>query len=442
MYTYLIQTVQKPLLIGEPGFKIDSASRREMARQVSQIVREHFVELWPILNEKAAALGHANELQGMDRTKINTADLVFKFWTMNAALPECDRIAFSPQGKLTDTFMLFSETALVDLLWTALPGRPGPNDAKRFSKVRKAAEKICTRSQAQGLAKDYGALIDALFFGIQGKTSQSSYFKKRISQSTLMQGSWPSTGSQAVEKSSQSSSSAALVVSGSSTPASSSAAVMPNLSAKDSLKVYKANIIDFRKRRSEARQKEQPFNEQEPDLPASPSLQQFYVPTGMIRTNGLEFQVLAYDVRKSCPPPARFHMPETTVGIKNIEEEFATAADIQAVFGAYPAPPTVTAAGCGLNLNPAWPNMVSNLTIKRAALYDPVLRACYAMNLVKQNPPPVPRGHWCPPAAAMMQSSQSVNDIQNEMVGFGDGSSQAIVRHIQAWDNAFRKLRG
>ncbi|KAG0195424.1 hypothetical protein BGX28_001396, partial [Mortierella sp. GBA30] len=40
-----------------------------------------------------------------------------------------------------------------------------------------------------------------------------------------------------------------------------------------------------------------------------------------------------------------------------------------------------------------------------------------------------------------MQSSQSVNEIQNEMVRFGDGLRQAIVRHIQSWDNASRKLR-
>ncbi|KAG0201176.1 hypothetical protein BGX28_005922, partial [Mortierella sp. GBA30] len=83
---------------------------------------------------------------------------------------------------------------------------------------------------------DYGALIDALFFGIQGKPSQSSYFKRRISQSTLMQESWPGTGSQAADSSSQSSSSAALVVSGSSTQASSSAAAMPNVFAEDNLK--------------------------------------------------------------------------------------------------------------------------------------------------------------------------------------------------------------
>ncbi|KAG0195266.1 hypothetical protein BGX28_001819, partial [Mortierella sp. GBA30] len=58
-------------------------------------------------------------------------------------------------------------TALADLLWTPTPG--DSLDAKRLSKVRKAAEKISTRSQAQGLAKYYGALTDALFFGIQGK---------------------------------------------------------------------------------------------------------------------------------------------------------------------------------------------------------------------------------------------------------------------------------
>ncbi|KAF9941495.1 hypothetical protein BGZ67_004775 [Mortierella alpina] len=170
----------------------------------------------------------------------------------------------------------------------------------------------------------------------------------------------------------------------------------------------------------------------------------------MVRTNGREFQVLAFDLRKPCPPPQRFHLPETEKVIKDIEEVFASPQDITNAFGANVANvpvvgidpgEVVSAAGCGINIDPTMPNKVAVLTVKRAALYAPIFRDRYVMNQLKEEPPPIPRSDTTARLTAAFRSNGSINDIQNGMVGFGDGSSQAVKEHLRAWERAFRKLR-
>ncbi|CAO3573985.1 unnamed protein product [Mortierella alpina] len=63
------------------------------------------------------------------------------------------------------------------------------------------------------------------------------------------------------------------------------------------------------------------------------------------------------------------------------------------------------------------------------------------MEKLKEEPPPVPRANRFPSLAAAVRPDESVNDIQNGMVDFGDGSPQAVRDHLRAWETAFRKLR-
>ncbi|CAO3572070.1 unnamed protein product [Mortierella alpina] len=51
------------------------------------------------------------------------------------------------------------------------------------------------------------------------------------------------------------------------------------------------------------------------------------------------------------------------------------------------------------------------------------------------------RSNPFPRVTAVVRPSKSVNDIQNKMVGFGDGQTQAIREHLRKWEKAFRKLR-
>ncbi|KAF9272133.1 hypothetical protein BGZ68_002684, partial [Mortierella alpina] len=147
-----------------------------------------------------------------------------------------------------------------------------------------------------------------------------------------------------------------------------------------------------------AKQGNQPFTERAPDLPTSPGMAVYYAPRGTMRTSGREFQILAFDIRKSHAPPLRFHMPEITKVVKNIVEGFATQQDIRRAFGSYPARnvpvggvdpgEVVPAAGCGINIDLT--RMVSTLKIKCAAIYAPIFRERFVMNQLKEEPPPIP----------------------------------------------------
>ncbi|CAO3572538.1 unnamed protein product [Mortierella alpina] len=374
MYNYLVQELQHRPVIGAKEYMPEATSRRELSRAVRDLAREHFTQLFPILNDKA---------------------------------------------RLVDTFMVFSETSFLDLLWPQAKDRAA-------REVRQTAEKLCTCAHATTLSQNTGDLIEMLFFGQQGsqhKAQVSSYDQKRTSMSSLMTGTW--TGA---------------------------IANTPNPFDLASLKTYSTAAVGFRQRRSVARQNNTPFTEVAPALPTSVTLRDYYVPIGVVRTNGLEFQVLAYDLRKPCPPPQKFHMPETTKIIKDIAEEFPTPVEITNAFGAnYANVPVVgidpgevvSAAGCGINvdLRPVGTNTVTVLTIKRAALYAPIFRDRYLMEKLKEEPPPVPRANRFPSLAAAVRPDESVNDIQNGMVDFGDGSPQAVRDHLRAWETAFRKLR-
>ncbi|KAF9553852.1 hypothetical protein EC968_010056, partial [Mortierella alpina] len=105
----------------------------------------------------------------------------------------------------------------------------------------------------------------------------------------------------------------------------------------------------------------------------------------------------------------------------------------------------VSAAGCGINIDltsaATAANTVTVLTVKRAALYAPVFRDRYVMNQLKEEPPPIPRSSAFPRVAAALRPHDSINHIQNDMFGFGDGQPEAVQAHLRAWETAFRKLR-
>ncbi|KAF9981750.1 hypothetical protein BGZ65_003613, partial [Modicella reniformis] len=73
-----------------------------------------------------------------------------------------------------------------------------------------------------------------------------------------------------------------------------------------------------------------------PDLSEDRSLDKYYVPTNMIRTNGVGLQVLAFDLRKRKPPSAQYRSPDARVDIPDIEHEFCTRSDIKEAFGEGP----------------------------------------------------------------------------------------------------------
>ncbi|KAF9560174.1 hypothetical protein EC968_006282 [Mortierella alpina] len=419
MYELLVQVLGPLALVPESptGFKVDSRAREQMCDNVADLVSRHFVELWPLLNEKAAEHNQVNFAGTIDPQNVSKDDLVFMFWRMNDTLPVNARMAYCPNAALTNTFMMLSEETLLHQLWP----KAGRLDLRpNRTRVRLIMDKILSRGEAERLVKEHGTLTRILFFGEPAATANrrppvSSYRRKLITTDDLMR-RMNSTGG-----------------------------IQYPLSP-ESLVAHKQEVKDYNKRRKTAKEAGAPFDEPLPALPSDPTLPQFYVPTGMIRTNGLELQIFAYDLRKRCPPPSKYRVPETSAGIKDISQ-WETAADIQAALGdAYLSMPVVgidpgevvTAAGCGIHILPGRPNTVSNLTIKRTALYAPILRARYALNLVKKEPLPIPN---LQPAGQGPLTAPSINDWQNQILGLADGSRQSAVNHVATWGSAYPALR-
>ncbi|KAF9554001.1 hypothetical protein EC968_009983, partial [Mortierella alpina] len=292
----------------------------------------------------------------LDSANISTVDLVWRFWSMNQRLPPLERIAFTPQARLVDTFMLLSEKALVDLVWTPNQST-NPNN---WTKVRRVAETLCTRNHAQNMSANTGDVIEMLFFGQQSpgnqrKTRLSSYDKRRVSLNRLMVGPWPGMSTPPP-----------VAAPGGGAGAAPASVPIPNVFTAANLRAHSSAVVAFRQNRTRARQANQPFTATEPALPHTSPVPAgvtlpYYAPTGMVRTNGRELQVLAFDLRKPCLPPQRFHMPETERVIKDIEEVFASGPDVVNAFGSYPANhvpvvgidpgEVVSAAGCGINID-------------------------------------------------------------------------------------------
>ncbi|KAF9945790.1 hypothetical protein BGZ70_003568, partial [Mortierella alpina] len=379
------------------SFVAEKNSREEMSKEVGELVRRHFIELFPILNAKATACGTGPEV-GLDGANISTADLVWRFWSMNQRLPPLERIAFTPQAKLVDTFM--------------------------FEEPRKPS----ARAIMQRMIGNAGDVVEMLFFGRQSpgnqpKAQPSSYDKRRVSINQLIAGPWP--GMSAPPPAAAPAAGAplagaapapgALVITVAPAPGAPVAGAAPapvpvpitNVFAVGNLRAHSSAVVAFRQSRTAARQANLPFTATAPALPhptatVLPNGQPmpYYVPTGTVRTDGRELQVMAYDLRKPSLPPQKFHMPETEKIIKDIEQVFASQQDIVSEFGSYPANhvpvvgidpgEVVSAAGCGINVNPTTTvntngttttttntATVTNLTVKRAALYAPIFRDRY-----------------------------------------------------------------
>ncbi|KAI8605884.1 hypothetical protein EDD21DRAFT_428608 [Dissophora ornata] len=217
-----------------------------------------------------------NQADNIDRDKIETKGLIYNSWTLDQSLPDSARIKFCPQASFGDDFMLFSEEALVETLWPSKEGRPPKHGTKQQGPIRVAMDSFMQQSNAKHLVQtDYGALIQQI-----GSTSTT---RLPFSTATLQ-------------------------------------------SYKTNMKIYRDT-----KRASEGNNTVNVVLK--PVLPWHPGLSKYYVPSNMIRINGLEFQVLAFDLRKSRLPPSRYKMDETQVNIEDIELKFPSVLATRSVFG-------------------------------------------------------------------------------------------------------------
>jgi len=373
------------------------------------------VLIMPISNLKAKECQQSYE-SDIDPDDVKTDNLIYKFWTMNAQLPEEARIQFTPQPTFCDAFMLFSEEALLHTFWST----EGLGRGKK-TPIQETMQKFKSRKEAEDMRETtYGELIKQLFIGTRPASKRTSYHRKLATQKDIQD-----------RQSQQGSSSSSTAMNAANSPFS-----------IDKLKEYVTNTFQYRQELKDYKEGLRHIPPVEPRLPHDDTFNKHYILTNMVRTNGLELQVLAFDLRKPKTPPSRYKMAETRVDIHDIEKRFP---DRNAVLRMFPRGPenvavvgidpgeVISAAACGINTDSNNASVVRNLLVKRAALYSPILSHREAMNRAKNEriKPPASPGYIFP----------TVNDFQNRLCNLGNGSPRDVCLHINWWMFVFRWLR-
>ncbi|KAF9272856.1 hypothetical protein BGZ74_005044, partial [Mortierella antarctica] len=388
-----------------------------------------------------------HNIPGADATPghviLDSTHLIFKFWHMNMGLPETEQFAFFPRPSYQDSFMDLSEIALVPILWPVQHGPPYAHLGTHDTMIKQFG---VSRQQALDMAlNNYGSLVKLLFFPpendptdkpeddpnndpktIPKNQDNNTAFGRRLVTQQQLQDIPPPPKGKSKDKDK----------------------IKDSPFSTQSLKQYHANKKQYNidKKKFDAKQiSSEPIK---PELPKGDPNSLggcCYVLMNMIHTNGLELQVLVYDLCQAQPPPLSTHAHETCVPIPKVEDLYSGGKTIDTVFPTYDKNKDViivgldpgervTVAACGININPdlvsqnleETPMPVSNLVVKRSALYQPILHHRLAMEALKTSfdlPVTLPQGvslpQGAPPIAASSVVYPLVTSVQNQLTGYG-----------------------
>jgi hypothetical protein len=293
------------------------------------------------------------------------------WWTYFMSLPSEVRPVFTPTAGFGDTFTLFSESGVIPILW-------GGDERRETSHPTKAVleKNVCKRKEAVNYAKDeYGELFRRLFVGDRdmirrdGKKRQTSYGRQAITMKQL-------------------------------------AMDQPETYGHEALSAYWNELRIFYKARKNAIACETPCNVSPPVFPQG-NFKRRYALSNFLKTEGLQVHVLAFDITKP------YLSSKIRVNIQDIERRFPDRQSVVNTFGTNYAdcpvvgvdPGEVIAASfCGLD--PRAPKKVTNLHVKRAALYSPTLAYRRVVEQLKRQRPTVdPRATISPSLWAKKQST-------------------------------------
>ncbi|KAI8359688.1 hypothetical protein B0O80DRAFT_235284 [Mortierella sp. GBAus27b] len=126
-----------------------------------------------------------------------------------------------------------------------------------------------------------------------------------------------------------------------------------------------------------------------PPFPTAP-VEYRYAISNHLRTDGVRCNMVAFDIRKP------FVSPKSRSRIEDIQERFPNRASITRILGPDPKKVVVVGADPGeiisasfCGLDPRAPTVVTNLHVRRAALYAPTLSHRQAMKNMKRQRPVV-----------------------------------------------------
>jgi hypothetical protein len=270
---------------------------------------------------------------------------IIKWWNQFVTLPSEVRPVFCPTAGFKSTFALLSERAVVAILW----GRSN-------NTLPILESKVCGSVRANELANNMsGELFHLLFIGnrdeirVDAHKAQTSYGKRTTTMSRV------STNS-------------------------------PATHGLDALKGYVGRWFAYLRQRKEAIALSQPLPTP-PALPPPPSAHDQYAISNMLRTDGLQVHMLAFDLRK------RRTSSKARVPIMDLMRRFPSQESITQTFhgdhrntvvvGVDPGE-VVSASFCALD--PTKPKQATNLLVKRSALYSPVFSYRSTIQEMKQRP--------------------------------------------------------
>ncbi|KAF9343807.1 hypothetical protein BGX34_006349, partial [Mortierella sp. NVP85] len=368
-----------------------------------------------------------NEGDGTEQDKSKFARGYIKtWWDHYSELPPVVQPVFIPAAGFRDVFHLMSERFLISLLW----GENTSKDAKNHPTKAIMEQHICSRKDANDAMNDnYGELMYKLFVGDKmkirknRKKHQTSYGKRTVTIQTL---SATSEGF-----------------------------------SKASLKQYQSDHFRYIKAKKAALDTGSQFSMSPPAFPSNSDPRTRYALSNQLTTDGIQVHVLAFDTRRQRnTAKQRAFIPrleERFADRQSIINDFGPAIEDTVVVGVDPGE-RISAAFC--MIDPKVPNQVSNLSIRRNALYSPMLAHRMRLEDMKRRRIPVTSNTsfnttlWtCPDLSEDLSASgskldrndsdvelPSINDLQQSLGQSNYESKQRYQDHLRQYAQVYEVL--
>ncbi|KAI8358157.1 hypothetical protein B0O80DRAFT_275249 [Mortierella sp. GBAus27b] len=317
------------------------------------------------------------------------AGYIAKWWNQYMRLPPEVRPVFVPSAGFKDTFQDLSESALLGILW-------GDKKAGSSHPTKAIMERhIFSYEDADNaIKKNYGSILFKLFVGLKdeirkdNKKQQTSYGKRCHTMETL-------------------------------------SSKVPEFDGQ-SLQQYLADHFAYLKAWKAAKASGSTTSLSHPKLPSSNDGTLRYALSNRIRTDGMQLHITAFDTRRQWSGKKAPYMPSLEKRLPDRQTIIGDVGPIEdiVVVGVDPGE-KVSATFC--MLDPKSPAQVSNLMVKRNALYGPVLGYRNRMDDIKR----------CKPGGSELPS---IKEIEGSL---GDSSFTSLDHHISTLENfagAFRIL--
>lgn len=272
-----------------------------------------------------------------------TSGHIKTWWTQYQRLPPEVRPVFCPTVKFSSSFPMLSEKDIVSILWH-----------KSCRRIKEALElKVCSRDAAADMADNrYGELFHKLFIGDRDEIrtnlskAQTSYGKRC---STMSRISSSHTTHEA-----------------------------------DALRSYLLRWFTYLRQKKLAATSSMSSPSPPPELPESPDVHNRYALSNMLRTDGLQIHMLAFDTWKrrqsrNAPNPIK-DITKTFPDHDSIQKSFQGAHKDAVIIGVDPGE-VISSSFC--SIDPRAPTRISNLLVRRSALYAPVMAHRHALQQLK-----------------------------------------------------------